>query len=107
MLSGASADQDGSWPCKAVREVIEESGSSDLELGISMGVYNGRGVWSKGIHEGGDQEEALAQRHEAAAQATAAHYPRTAQMLRRMAADYRRDALRGDQDADRRQDFDQ
>lgn len=107
MLSGAPADQDGTWPCEAVREVIEESGSSDLELGISMGTYNGRGVWSKGVHEGGTQESAIADRYEQAADAAASHHPRTAQMLRRMAADSRRDALRGDQEADRRQDFDE
>ena len=107
VLSGAPTDQDGTWPCKAIREVIEETGSSELELGISIGVFNGRGVWSKGHHEGGDQEEALAKHYDEAAQSAAALYPRTAQMLRRMAADHRRDAYRGDQDADRRQDFDE
>jgi len=49
----------------------------------------------------------LAAGYDAAADAAAALHPRTAAMLRRMAADYRRDALRGDQDADRRQDFDE
>jgi hypothetical protein len=63
-------------------------------------------VVSKGIHEGGTAEEAIAARHEASAQAVAAEHPRTAAMLRRMTASYRRDARRGDQDADRREDFD-
>jgi len=106
VLSGAPADTDGGWPCLAVRDVIEDAASTHLESGISMGVYNARGVWSKDIHEGGGQDEALAKRYEASAEEAAAHHPRTAQMLRSMAAGYRRDALRGDQDADRRQDFD-
>jgi hypothetical protein len=107
MLSGAPAEGDGTWPCKPVREVIEEAGSSELESGISMGLFNARGTWSKGHFEGGDQEDAIAARFESDAQAAAADYPRTAQMLRQMAADYRRQGFRGDQDADRRQDFDE
>jgi len=107
VLSGASPDSDGLWPPAAVREVIEESSSGELELGIAIGAFNARGVVSKSHHEGGEQEMAIAHRHERMSERLAAGAPRTAQMLRRMADQYRRDAHLSDQEAERRQDADE
>lgn len=105
ILSGAPAEPDRVWPAMALRDVIEAVASPELETGIALGRYNGRGVVSKGIYEGGDQESALAAGYEAAATSMSAHHPRTAAMLRRMAEDYRRDARRGDQHSEERRDF--
>jgi hypothetical protein len=107
VLSGAAPDEDGLWPPAAVRDVIEETNSRDLELGISIGTHNARGVWSKGIHEGGAQEAAIAERYKRMADQLSARYPRTAQMLRDMAAGYRDEAYRSDQEAERREDSDE
>jgi hypothetical protein len=62
VLAHAPADQDdGAWPHGAVRAVIETLASADMERGISIERINMRGVYSKQIGEGGDQERALAQ----------------------------------------------
>ncbi|WP_445672833.1 hypothetical protein [Pseudomonas inefficax] len=51
---------DGAWPHEAVRSVIEKLASTQLERGISIERINMRGVYSKAIGEGGDQERELA-----------------------------------------------
>ena len=106
VLSGAPADVDGTWPVRPVRDLIEEIASTELEQGITIGAFNSRGVVSQGIYDGGSQDLGLAERYRHDAENVAAEHPRTAAMLRRMADSYGRDARRGDQDADRRRDFD-
>jgi hypothetical protein len=96
---------DGAWPHPAVRDVIEEVGSADLERGIEVGVYNGRGVVTKHPLEGGMQEHQLAERYAGFAPAVADRWPRTAAMLRRLAEGYRVDARREDQEAELREDL--
>lgn len=51
---------DGAWPHRAVRSVIEKLASTELERGICIERINMRGVYSKAIGEGGDQERELA-----------------------------------------------
>ena len=87
---------DGIWPDIAVREIIQEISSRDLELGVEIGVYNKRGVWSKSIDEGGIQERQLAETYQGYASAIVDSYPRTASMLRRIACGYESDAHRED-----------
>jgi transcriptional regulator with XRE-family HTH domain len=106
MLSGSPPSGDGTWPCEQVRAVIEEVHSQHLETGISIGVYNSRGVTSRGMYDGGFQERALAERYDGLASAVADTAPRTAGMLRGIAANYRYDARQEDQQAALEQDLD-
>jgi transcriptional regulator with XRE-family HTH domain len=99
MLSGAPSDPDGTWPCAAVREVIENVASEELERGLAIGKYNSRGVISRAIGAGGQSERSLAEHYETLATAVADSSLRTARMLRSMAEDYHRDANREDRDA--------
>ncbi len=96
MLSDGPQDPDGTWPCKPIREVIEELSSTHLEQGFGMGVYNSRGAVVKDPSVGGASERTLAERYEGFAAAIRAAYPRTAGMLRDIGALYRRDASRED-----------
>lgn len=105
VLSGSPSDPDGSWPCKAVREVIEDLASSDLEKGFLLGVYNSRGVVTKDPAAGGDQERALAEKYDGLAAAVSTSHPRTARVLRQIAEHYRRDARREDFDSEMREDL--
>ena len=50
MLSGSPHGRDGLWPCAAVREVIEAAASTDLEMGVAVGVQNRR---SSGVKDAG------------------------------------------------------
>ena len=92
ILSHAPNGKDGIWPHEAVREVIEEISSKDMEMGIEIGIYNQRGVVTKSLGEGGKQERELAERYNQFAEALKLKWPRTAAMLRRIAQGYIREA---------------
>ena len=92
MLSASPHDPDGTWPCAAIREVIEDLASTELERGLRMGVHNGRGVVMKDPSTGGAAERALAEQYDGFAVAVRAGYPRTARMMRQIADSYRHEA---------------
>lgn len=105
VLSGSPNGDDGAWPHHAVRDVIDECRSPQLERGFELGVYNSRGVVSKSLTEGGAQERQLANQYEAFAKTTSVSWPRTAAVLRRIADRYRREASQEDHEAELRQDI--
>ncbi|MBB3271388.1 hypothetical protein FHW75_002543 [Pseudomonas sp. OG7] len=86
---------DGAWPHEAVRHVIEALASSQIELGVCIERSNMRGVFSKAIGEGGDQERDLAYQARAWAQASV-DFVRTHAMLEQIAQSWLRDAERAD-----------
>jgi hypothetical protein len=94
-------DEDGTWPPLAVRNVIEERASTDLELGFHLGINNKRGATSRGLDEGGGQEFKLAQQYDGWAEPIADQWPRTAAVLRAIADGYRREGRTHDEDARR------
>ena len=92
-LAWAAPDDDGTSPPWAVRDLLEEIRSDRLDRGLEMGIYNRRGVTSRGVFEGGNKEGGLAAGYREAADA-AVGSPRTAKLLRRLADSYERDAER-------------
>jgi len=94
------ADPDGVWPHEAVRKMIEELKNKTIEEHIPIAIYNRRGVVSRSVGEGGNQERALFDKYDVWAKALAPKWPRTSKVLRSLAAMYDRDAKRQDIDAD-------
>lgn len=92
LLSYSPAGSDGVWPHPAVRDLIEEISSRHLEEGISIGVYNSRGVVTKSPGEGGGQERELSATYRTFSEATATQWPRTSALLRQIAEQYDREA---------------
>lgn len=89
-LSGAPAGRDGAWPHETVRDVIEEVESDDVETGITIGKFNGRGVISRSIEAGGDDERSLAAEYMKYAETVRnGPWPRTAAMLDAIVDEYR------------------
>lgn len=99
VLARSPAGADGIWPHEAVRELLEELRSEDIEEGIYFGVVNGRGVTVRSPDDGGALETVLAQRYSNWATSLAA-YPRAARVLRRLADNYRDYARREDEQRD-------
>jgi hypothetical protein len=99
LLSHSSEESDGSWPCKAVRNVLDFFASDELLRGFEIGIYNSRGVVSRGHHEGGGQERALADKFDNHARDIEIANPKTAAVLRRVAERYRQDANEEDERA--------
>ena len=96
LLSRAPSDGNGSWPCRPVCEVLESIASEDVGNGFVTGVYNARGVVSRGLDEGGAQERELSAKYRAWVQRLAFDYPYVAKILERIAERYDREAERED-----------
>jgi hypothetical protein len=81
LLANVPEDPDETfWPPSAVCNVIEGTASDGLERGFSSECFNKRGVYSKAINEGGDQERCLAERYQQWADSVHL-YPRTSATL--------------------------
>ena len=105
MLAFAPYGSDGAFPHKAVRDLIEEISSPNIEQGLETQIFNNRGVVTKAIAEGGGQERAIADRYSNYAKKVGDQYPRTAAMLRRLADNYLSQARREDLNAELEQDL--
>ncbi|MHB8637984.1 MAG: hypothetical protein ACYC96_16110 [Fimbriimonadaceae bacterium] len=73
---------DGGFPHEAVRTIIDDLESSELENGFVIGVLNSRGVTTRHMGEGGDQERTLAASYDSDAEKAKVKWPRTAAALR-------------------------
>ncbi len=92
--------EDGVWPAEPVRDMIERIGSQELENGFLIGRLNSRGVTSRGVYDGGQQERDLAAQYRDWATITAGSWARTTRILRSIADGYERDARRQDAEAE-------
>ncbi len=95
-LSRAASADDPHWPCRPVCDVLEAITSEDMASGFEIGVYNGRGVTTRGAYEGGGQERDLAARYRGWAQARRFEYPFVGRILDTIAEECERDAARED-----------
>jgi hypothetical protein len=96
---------DDAWPHEAVRDLLEESHSKNLERGIFTGIFNSRGLVSRAIGEGGAQERELAERYHVYARLLNEGWPRTAGLMRQIADTYGSDARREDVEAELEEDL--
>ena len=118
LLSRAPFDEDGSWPCRPVCEVLQTA-ARGMARGFEVGVYCARGVVSRRLDEGGAMERELSEkygvvsrrldeggakerelsgRYRAWAERWTFEYPDVAKMLERIASGYDREAEREDAD---------
>ncbi len=98
LFAHAPVGEDGIWPCEAVRQVVEDIQSDDMESGIHTGLYNLRGVHWRG--EGGDQERELADKYRVWAEALQYSHPFvSSKVLMGMVRTYELEASREDTQA--------
>lgn len=88
VLSLSKADPDGTWPERAVRDVIELMTNDHLENGMVSGVHNKQGVTTRGLFEGGQLERGVANQYRMWADAVKFEWPRTAALLERIARSF-------------------
>lgn len=101
VLAYALPDPDGTAPPRAVRDLLERVASDEIDNGLAIGIYNRRGLTSRGIFDGGDPERDLAAAFREQA-AGAAAWPRTRRLVRRLAEGYEQEARHNDEEAERR-----
>jgi len=99
LLSGSPVGSDGAWPAEPIRDLVERVGSRELESGLHIGKINARGITSRAMYAGGEQEHTISAQFRGWSIATAGRWPRTSRLLRELAESYDRDAARWDQDA--------
>ena len=56
VLGHTPPDPDGTWPGVVVRDLLEELQLEHIETGLYLQIVNGRGITSRGLEDGGDQE---------------------------------------------------
>ena len=103
VLAQSPRDEDGTWPCLPVPELIEIARSSEMETGIAVGAANKRGVTTRSPTDGGKQERDLAEQYRNRSAKTRLEFPRTSATLAKIADSYEWDAKHHDDDAERRQ----
>jgi len=81
-------DEDGSWPCQAIRSVIEMIASDSIASGLHCGISNSRGVVWRG--DGGNQERELTAKYRDLANKVRFDSPCTARVLDSVADSYDR-----------------
>ena len=96
LLSRDTVKENGEWPCLPICEVMERIASQQIGRGFNIGVYNGRGVHSRRIGEGGAQERELAAQYRNWARLRAFDYPYVSNVLESIAVDYEREARQYD-----------
>lgn len=101
VLASAPPDSDGTWPPEIVRDLLEELKRDEVESGLRDALINSRGVTTRGLEDGGAQEEALSQRYRTDADRLADVWPRSAALLRSLAEFYETDARRNENSAER------
>lgn len=100
VLSSPITDADGTWPCRAVRDLLEQLQDPTIEEGILVGRFNQRGVTVRSPYDGGAQERTLAERYQAQADRLRDTWPRTGAILDDLAKGYAADARREDRNVD-------
>ncbi len=101
ILAKAPGDTDGSWPTRPVRDLIERISRSEMDDGFRVQVFNSRGVTSRGLMEGGDQERVLSERYASLAEAVREGWPRTAAILAAVSQGYAAEARHHDERVER------
>lgn len=101
VLAYAPADSDGTWPCKSVCDIIEDSQSTSLDEGFSAELFNKRGAVSRSLEEGGKQEYELEDELQKCANGINVQWPKVAALLTRQAREYHSMGLNEDEQAKR------
>lgn len=101
VLASSPVGADGVWPAEPVREIIENIGNARLDTGLHIGKTNKRGVTTRGVFDGGDQERELENKYRDMATQISTRWPRTARVLRGIADSYQKDARHHDAEAER------
>jgi hypothetical protein len=102
VLATSPPDGDGSWPPRAVRDLLEVVESKELRDALGTQIINSLGVTSRGVLDGGDLERDKAAVYREHADALADRWPQTAAVLRDAAETFERMGRDHDAEAERR-----
>lgn len=99
ILAYAPKGDDGVFPFEPARDILDRIEFEELRNGFYFGCLNKRGVVSRGMDEGGEQERDLEEYYRQQAKALQASHPHLANTLQAVAESYKSDAHREDNNA--------
>jgi hypothetical protein len=88
VLAHAPKDDDGIWPHRSIRELLEDVDSRNLESGMRSGKLNQQGVTTRDPLEGGRREREIAKTYRNWAKTVAVKWRNTARLLKSLAQTY-------------------
>lgn len=104
ILAYAPPDEDGLWPFAPARDELEPLDREKMRNGFIIGTRNKRGVTSRGMWDGGEQERDLANHYRNFAEKLHLSQPNVANLLEQIARSYEQDGKREDTEANLRKE---
>jgi hypothetical protein len=102
MLAYIPLGSDGIWPAEAVRDLIADLRSPEVDAGLHEGKFQSRGmIFRRSLDDGGAQERELAAQHRDWADLVSDRWPRTGALLRQIADHFEEWARRVDDQSER------
>lgn len=98
-LGCAPTGSDGVWPSEPVRKTLDALSDREIGRGFIIRKQNMRGVTSRGMYDGGEQERKLAERYRADSVKIRSEFPFTAGLLNQLADTYVNQATQQDDDS--------
>jgi len=99
IFAKAPIGADGVWPGESARSILNDYESEDMLRGFYQGTINKRGVSSRHVYDGGDQERLLAGSFRKNARALEETHPQLAAVLHSLARSYEKHGHIADLDA--------
>lgn len=93
-------DQDGHWPHRCLRQLLENITSKEIEKGLGLAQFNSRGVTTKAMYEGGKQERELAAMWADRAEKIATTWPKASSFCLSISEEWARSAAAEDERAE-------
>lgn len=93
-------DEDGNWPHRCLRKLLEDIDSKEIETGLGLAQINSRGVTFKAMYEGGKQERALATMWAERASKLSTTWPKASLLCSRISEYWKAEATAEDERAE-------
>lgn len=94
-------DEDGNWPHRCLRQLLEDIDSKEIETGLDLAQFNSRGVTSRAMYEGGIQERELVTMWSDRADKLSTTWPKASAFCSRVAEGWSRESAKEDERAEK------
>lgn len=105
IFSHSPTTADNIWPHPVICSIIDDLASAELDRGFKVGILSNQGVIMRRVSEGGQPERQQAERYDSFASIIRDSWPRTSQILRRIASEFRSRSRRSETDLQLMKDF--
>jgi len=94
-------DEDGNWPHRCLRKLLENIDSKEIERGLILSSFNSRGANYRSTYEGGKQERELASMWAGRANKLSTAWPKSSALCSKISKNWEIEATREDQSSEK------